>query len=491
MATMAAPAEEKHAMPAEPAASLPVPEGSMPPAHSYGHHYFFQRLREERPLPSKPRLAWMVAALFFIMFLAGWNDASQGPILPQLQAYYNVNYLVISIVWVFNALGFGLSGLTNVFLTDRFGFGIVAPLGSVSQALGYALMCWGGPYPLFCFAFVLNGFGLGLQDAQVNALVSRLPRADIIMFLVHAVYGLGATVAPLVSTQFVERIPDRVYLYYAVSLGMALATAALVILVFAGRTEDQVVGRRVDDARTPAGSCSDVPRLVEAQEQGCDQGAQTNEAAALDAVRPAVVAEKPNSTSSGKMGRILRLPAVHFMAVYIMFYVGIEVTIGGWATTFIIDERRGGANTGYITSGYFGGITVGRVVLIPVSEMIGGQNAIYVYSLIAIALEIVIWLTHSIVGNAVAFAFIGVVLGPMYPIVMMIVVNIIPGELQSGTIGWIASLGQVGSAIMPFITGGISERYGVWILQPLIIAFLGASVVLWALVPRSRKRVDA
>lgn len=33
-------------------------------------------------------------ALFLVMFLAGWNDASQGPLLPSLQSYYDVNYTV-------------------------------------------------------------------------------------------------------------------------------------------------------------------------------------------------------------------------------------------------------------------------------------------------------------------------------------------------------------------------------------------------------------
>ena len=32
--------------------------------------------------------------LFLVMFLAGWNDASQGPLLPSLQEYYNVNYTI-------------------------------------------------------------------------------------------------------------------------------------------------------------------------------------------------------------------------------------------------------------------------------------------------------------------------------------------------------------------------------------------------------------
>lgn len=107
-------------------------------------------------------------------------------------------------------------------------------------------------------------------------------------------------------------------------------------------------------------------------------------------------------------------------------------------------------------------------------------------TIVAIVLEIVVWTVYSIVGNAIAYAFAGVALGPMYPIVMMIVVDTIPPALQSGAIGIIASIGQVGSAIMPFITGGIAEGHGVWILQPLMIALMGVSLVVWFFVPSKR-----
>jgi MFS family permease len=95
-----------------------------------------------------------------------------------------------------------------------------------------------------------------------------------------------------------------------------------------------------------------------------------------------------------------------------------------------------------------------------------------------------VWTTKSIIGNAVAFSFAGVALGPMYPIVMVVVMDIIPAELQSGAIGIIASIGQVGSAILPFVTGGIAQAHGVWILQPLMVALMGLSLGLWFFVPR-------
>lgn len=70
-------------------------------------------------------------------------------------------------------------------------------------------------------------------------------------------------------------------------------------------------------------------------------------------------------------------------------------------------------------------------------------------SIICIVLEIVIWTVPHLVTNAVLYSIIGIFLGPMYPIVMMVVLDVLPPELHAGTIGWCASLGQAGSAIMP------------------------------------------
>jgi MFS family permease len=60
-----------------------------------------------------------------------------------------------------------------------------------------------------------------------------------------------------------------------------------------------------------------------------------------------------------------------------------------------------------------------------------------------------VWTIPNLVANGVCFSLCGIFLGPLYPIVMMVVIEVIPPELQGGSIGWIASLGQAGSAMMP------------------------------------------
>lgn len=144
--------------------------------------------------------------------------------------------------------------------------------------------------------------GTDEQDAQVNSVTSRLPNANTKMFLLHAFYGLGATISPLVATEFVKREPNRVYLYFAVSLGLGATTVVALLSVFQLRTEDQVVGKRAPTTPLPA---TDV-------EESNDKDAPVAETAD----------EKEGEEGSGnKLRRIWKTPAVHFMAFYLAIYV--------------------------------------------------------------------------------------------------------------------------------------------------------------------------
>lgn len=93
-----------------------------------------------------------------------------------------------------------------------------------------------------------------------------------------------------------------------------------------------------------------------------------------------------DGTPTNHYKQILSMKVVHLISIFVVVYVGVEVTLGGestlsvrnvvvkfsstcslvtgWIVTFVIDERGGGASSGYITSGFFGGLTLGRLVLL-------------------------------------------------------------------------------------------------------------------------------
>lgn len=43
---------------------------------------------------ARKRLEVQYACLCFALFLAGWNDGTNGPLIPRIQRYYNVNFVV-------------------------------------------------------------------------------------------------------------------------------------------------------------------------------------------------------------------------------------------------------------------------------------------------------------------------------------------------------------------------------------------------------------
>ena len=63
---------------------------------------------------------------------------------------------------------------------------------------------------------------------------------------------------------------------------------------------------------------------------------------------------------------------------------------------------------------------------------VGEQRVMYIYALLAIGLELVVWFVPSLISGAVSVAIIGLLLGPMYPITMNQTVRVLPAWLLTG-----------------------------------------------------------
>ncbi|KAF8137341.1 major facilitator superfamily domain-containing protein [Boletus edulis] len=388
------------------------------------------------------------ATLCWTLYLAGWNDGTTGPLLPRIQKVYNLNFAVVSLIFVFACVGFLTGAFSNVVLNDRYGFGKVVLCRSVLQVIGYAIESAALPFPAFVLGYAINGIGLALQDAQANGFVASLKEnAETKMGILHAAYGAGALSSPLVATQFAQ-LPHWSF-HYLASLGVALINTVLLVAVFRLKSQDECLA----EIGYPAGEQS----------------------------------ESENS----HFRQIFALKDVHLLAMFILVYVGVEVTLGGWIVTYVIDVRGGGPSSGYISSGFFGGLMTGRVALLWLNRKVGERRVLFIYALLAIGLQLVVWFVPSLIGGAVAVSIIGVLLGPMYPITMNHAGRVLPAWLLTGSIGWIAGFGQAGSALVPFMTGTIASKTGIGSLQPLLVAMMVFMTVLWALVPsKGSRRTD-
>lgn len=59
--------------------------------------------------------------------------------------------------------------------------------------------------------------------------------------------------------------------------------------------------------------------------------------------------------------------------------------MGGWIVTYIINVRGGGPSSGYISSGFFGGLTLGRIGLLWVNRLVGDRSAVIIYCILIIS----------------------------------------------------------------------------------------------------------
>ncbi|KAI1792715.1 MFS general substrate transporter [Ganoderma leucocontextum] len=380
--------------------------------------------------------------LCYAFFLNGWNDGTMGPLLPRIQSYYNIGFATVSLLFVLNTVGYITGAFANIWLTDRFGLGKNSSKGALCQMFAYGIVIPAGPFPLMCFAFMISGFGMSLQNAHCNGFVASSGGniATKIGFL-HASYGFGALVAPLVSTQFA--VQKHWSYHYLVSAMLALLNCAAQWWAFRGRRQEEVLAE--------AGVSSD-----------------------------------PQALSSNKYKQMFGIRELHLLSLFSLVYVGTEVTLGGWSVTYVQDKRHGGANAGYISSGFFGGLMLGRILLMWLNRKIGERRILFIYALLAIQLEVTVWVVPSLVENAIAVSFIGLLLGPMYPILMKQSTGILPRWLLTGCLGYIGSIGMAGSAVLPFLTGLLASKFGIASLQPFIVSMMSTMIVVWALIPRVR-----
>jgi fucose permease len=175
--------------------------------------------------------------------------------------------------------------------------------------------------------------------------------------------------------------------------------------------------------------------------------------------------------------------------------------------------------SGMTATGFWLGITVGRVVLGFITPMLGEKLAVmvggvYIYTYTQMSsvtateqcccssslhqiyipavmgLELLFWLVPQFIVSAVAVALQGFFLGPLFPAAIVAATKSLPKHLHVSAIGFAAAFGGGGAAVLPFAVGAIAQSKGVGVLQPIILALLGVLLLLWISLPNFSKKKE-
>ncbi|KAF3762733.1 MFS general substrate transporter [Cryphonectria parasitica EP155] len=394
-----------------------------------------------------------VLAAFWSLMVLGLGDSGYGAIIPYMRPYYDLSYTLISLVFLTPFVGYTLSAFSNNWIHTHFGQRGAALLCGGCHLVAFIVVSQHPPYPVLVIVYMLAGFGNGIGDAAWNAFVGAMANANELLGLMHAFYGVGGVLGPLIATSMITKLGLGWYAYYYVMIAVSAVELALLVSSFW-----PVTGRVFREAH------------------------------------PTTTGTGTGKGTSSMHEALWQMPAARvswLCAAFLLCYVGVEVALGGWIVTFMIKVRQGAAfASGMTATGFWLGLTVGRVFFGFLTPKLGERLALMIYLPAAMGLELLFWLVPQFIVSAVAIALVGFFLGPLFPAVIIAVSKSLPKHLHVSAIGFAAAFGGGGGAVLPFAVGAIAQSKGVAVLQPIVLALLAVQLMLWLALPKFSKKRD-
>jgi fucose permease len=361
-----------------------------------------------------------LASLGFVSL--GLPEGLLGVAWPSIRATFGLPLDALGLLLATFATGYFVSSAASGGVLARFGVGstLAASCALTGTCLfGYALSpAW---VSMVALGGVL-GLGAGTIDASLNtyAAVQHGPR---VLNWMHAAFGIGAAVGPLLMTAVLA-------LGLSWSIGYIAVGAAQ--LVLAG---GYAALRRQLQVNTPG--------------QGPAQRSQLQE--------------------------LLRMPIVWVILALFFAYVGVEVVAGQWSYSLFTQSRgMPAALAGVIVSAYWASLTGGRLLFGLLVNRIGVDSLLRGCSLAIIGAAIVLWANLPVV-SPLALAIIGLAAAPIFPCLIADTPRRLGDSHTANAVGLQVAAAVLGGAVIPGASGALAARVGLEII-PACIAAAGVCV---------------
>ncbi|KAF2440028.1 MFS general substrate transporter [Karstenula rhodostoma CBS 690.94] len=394
--------------------------------------------------PMSTSLNFRIAATMFSFMVTGLFNASIGVMLAPMSRHYTLTDLHVSFIFLCGPIGYVLASPSNASihsLLGQRGIALIGPLLHTLAALGIAAH---PPFPTVLVAFVVNAMGIGLVDGSWCAWAGGLEKANVVSGLLHGSYSAGAAAGPFVAGLSLGKTSMTWWNWYYVLAGVSVIE--LIILATAFRFEN---------------------------------------AARYHSSKSHITLE-PGSTS---WKEIFKHPGTWFSATFFLTYVGIETAISGWVVSFMVRSRHASTYLASLSSsGFWAGMAIGRLTLGYVTDRIGVRRAAAMYLLCAIALLLLFALIGSPIVSIAVMASAGFVMGPLFPSGVVVLSDLLPRELHVAAVSFVASVGQIGGAALPFGIGAVVQGLGIGIFRWVILIFSCIALSVWILFAQLRPR---
>jgi fucose permease len=380
----------------------------------------------ERVEVSPRRHGLILVALGLSAFaLFGMRDGAVGVAWPSIRAHFDQPLSALGLLLVVSLAGYLIASVGSGRLLEHIPAGSQLITASCSAALGVLAFAVSADWVMLIAGSCLLGVANGIVDVNVNAYIALRQSVGTVN-LVHAGWGVGTTLGPLVVTA-------------SLALSGSWRLAYLVLLGF----EMLLLGGFITTSRLWDSSM-----------------AGTNRAREL----------VPPMTPTRRTALLATL-------VLFFTYAGLELATGQWAFTFLV-SGHGVPTTvaGLAVAAYWGALTVGRLAASALGPRFSATTLLDVCLGVTAVGYLAILMYPSVLVTTCGLALTGVGLGPIFPTLVSLTPRRVGSERTSAVMGYQLSAAALGGAGLSALVGVALQRFGSASLGTILV--LGAVVVI-------------
>lgn len=372
-----------------------------------------------------------IGIAFLAFVVLGLPEGLLGLAFPSMREEFNLSIDAIGFLLLAGTVGYTTMSFNLGTIIARIGTNRTLILSALLRSVALFAFFLAPSWELIILASFIMGFGTGGVDAGMNAYVAGYRNLRLLNWL-HAFFGVGATIGPVIMTVIFEK-------GLSWQAGYAFVSAVqFIVFVVLFMTRD-------------AWSAVDAER---AEQQKAD--------------------DQPIN-----IWVTLRMPFVFLGIALFILTTGVEMTAGNLTPTLFIDGRNLDENliAGWITF-YWGSFTIGRFIY----GMLGNRNVTQLIRLSGATLLIgiaLIWANPSELGNFIGLGLIGFALAPIFPLMIANTERTLGGHLATRAIGIQMVGASLGFSVIPWIAGLLAENIDLEIISPYMFVLGVALIVLY------------